>query len=226
MARTNRVTLARRKGMDTNSARLALYNVVVVFRELRLSELLRKSVRELLPTLPPPMITELPNQLLAIVFPDLQVDCQFANRRLHANDRQAGEVGRQLFCEIVVAAVSRAKEAGNQTINAFGLNYDVLVPMTTYERAGQYVEKYLAERSGIAAAFGGSVTNAGIKTTIRSDCEVNFDLEALSDQPQILKAHVNYHFDGQEPPADAPGLHELIADKYQAFFRALAALPN
>lgn len=205
---------------------MQVYNIIVVFRELRLTELLRQHVHGLLAGLPPPIITEIPNQLLALAFPDHQIECQFANRRLEVRDRRGQEVGRQLFCEIAVAALAKVKESGSQDVNAYGLNYDVVVPVTGHDRAGAYVSTYIGDLSRIEGAFGGSVTDVGIKATIEGECEINLSLEALPDRPEMLKAHVNYHFASPNVPADAQSLQALIQRMYEALFRALRTLPG
>lgn len=210
--------------MDTSSATLSSYNFVVVFRELRLNELLLTYARKLLPTLPNPLVTEVPNQLIAVVYPDLSLQCQFANRRVDVRQTGRGPVGEPPFCEIGVAAVEKAKESGSQQIVAYGFNFDVLIPLKVHDTAGQYVATYLADKESVGAIFGGSIKDAGVKVSISAECEVNFDLEGLPDAPNVLKAHVNYHYPDKSPPTDPAELCRLMQQKQEEFFRALNAL--
>jgi hypothetical protein len=214
--------------MDTSSATLRAYNYIVVFRELRLNEMLLTSARRLLPALANPLVTEIPNQLIGVVYPDHSIQIQFANRRVEV--RHASElVGEAPFCEIAIAAVQKARDAGNQDVIAYGFNFDVLfTQLRDYHGPGQYIAKFLADPSLLAAIFGGSVEDAGIKVTIRTtDCQVNFQLEGTPPEaPTALKARVNYHFTDQPPPNDPSDLCRLMEQKYGDFFRALGALPE
>jgi len=215
--------------MDTSSATLSAYNFIAVFRELRLNELLLRHARRLLPTLPNPLVTEIPNQLIGVVYPDHSIQCQFANRRVVVtHTSRNGIVGEAPFCDVAVAAVERARESGSRDIVAYGFNFDVFTKLRDYDRPGQYIiARFLADPNLLAAIFAGSVEDAGVKVTVaRADCQVNFDLEGQPpDAPTELKAHVNYHFADQSPPNDASELCQLMRQKHEDFFRALQALP-
>lgn len=216
--------------MDTSSATLRAYNFMVVFRELRLNETLLTHARRLLPTLPNPLVTEIPNQLIGVVYPDQSIQCQFANRRVQVtHTSRTGLVGEAPFCEIAIAAVERARESGSQDIIAYGFNFDVLFrELRNYHSPGQYIARFLVDPNLLAGIFGGSVEDAGVKVTIgTTDCQVNFDLEGVPPEaPTELKAHVNYHFASPSPPSDASELCRLMEQKHGDFFRALAALPD
>lgn len=216
--------------MDTSTATLSGYNFIVVFRELRLNEALLMHARRLLPALPNPLVTEIPNQLIGVVYPDHSIQCQFANRRVDIRHTpRSGLVGEAPFCEVAVAAVERARESGSQDVVAYGFNYDVLMQLRDYDRPGQYVvQRFLANPNVLAAIFGGTVADGRITVIIAAgDCQVNFDLEGFPpDAPNLLKAHVNYHFTDHAPPNDAAELCQLMQQKYEDFFRALQALPD
>jgi len=216
--------------VDTSSARLSGYNFIVVFRELRLNEVLLTLARKLLPVLPNPLVTEIPNQLIGVVYPDHAIQCQFANRRIDVRHTPRSEmVGEEPFCDVAVAAVEKTRESGNQDVIAYGFNYDVLMPLRDYDRPGQYVvSRFIANANLLTAIFGGKVEDGAIKVTISGeDCQVNFDLEGIPpDAPNRLKAHVNYHFADRLPPKDAAALCQVMQQKYGDFFRALQALPD
>ena len=216
--------------MDTSSARLSGYNFIVVFRELRLNEALLTHARRLLPALPNPLVTEIPNQLIGVVYPDHAIQCQFSNRRVDVRHTPRSEVvGEEPFCDVALAAVERARESGSQDVVAYGFNYDVLMQLRDYDRPGQYiVSRFLANPSLLAATFGGNVVDGGVKVIIAgNDCQVNFDLESIPpDAPNLLRVHVNYHFADQSPPNGAAELCELMQEKHQDLFRALQALPD
>jgi hypothetical protein len=213
--------------MDTSSATLTSYNFIVVFRELRLNDMLLTHARRLLPTLPNPLVTEIPNQLIGVVYPDHSIQCQFANRRVEVrHTSRSGLVGEAPFCDVAVAAVERARESGSRDTVAYGFNYDVL--LGNYDKPGQYITaRFLADPNLLAAIFGGSIEDAAVKITVgTSDCRVNFDLEGVPpDAPTVLKAHINYHFADPSPPNDASELCQLMQQKHGDFFRALQALP-
>lgn len=211
--------------VDIAKASLVVYNIVVVFRELRFTDLLRTAVRQLLPAYPNPLITEVPNQLIGVLYADQQIECQFANRRVEVRDRR-GLVGATPFCEIAVAATQKAVESGSQPIVSYGFNYTMLIPLEADSRAGQYVLKYLSEPERLGEAFGGKVTDVGINATVEADCEVNFDLGGVPDASNMLKAHGNYHFKDAEPPGEADKVRVALEAKYEDFCRALNALPG
>lgn len=72
--------------MDTSAAKLIECNVIMVFRELRFGQILNELARRLLPDYPTPLITEVPGQVLAVVFPDKRIQCQFANLQVRVTD--------------------------------------------------------------------------------------------------------------------------------------------
>jgi hypothetical protein len=213
--------------MDTSSATLSGYNFIVVFRDLRLNEVLLTYARKLLPTLPNPLVTEIPNQLIGIVYPDHSIQCQFADRRVVvAQTSRTGLPGEAPFCDVAIAAVAKAIESGNRDTVAYGFNFDVL--LKGYDKPGQYITaRFLADPNLLAAIFGGTIEDAGVTIAVgTSDCRVTFDLEGVPrDAPNILKAHVNYHFADPSPPSDASKLCQLMQQKHGDFFRALQALP-
>jgi hypothetical protein len=211
--------------LDTADARLVGYNIVVVLEELRFGAALNELARRLLPGHPSPLITEIPDQLLAVVYPEKQIQCQFANRRVEVRDGRGVDPGADPFATIAIKAIEAASAASAKGTVAYGYNFDVHLPMTGSDPSTFLKDRFLTKPDQIANAFAGVVKLVGIKATIdRQGSLVNFDLEPAGDGIQAIKAHVNYHFEPGEPPVDAGVMESEMRDRYAEFLAALERL--
>lgn len=211
--------------LDTADARLVGYNIIVVLEELRFGAPLNELARRLLPGHPSPLITEIPDQLLAVIYPDKQIQCQFANRRVVVSDARGVDPGTEPFATIAIKASEAASTASGKGTVAYGYNFDVYLPLTGSDPSAFVKDRFLTKPGQIAAAFSGDIQMVGIKATIRRhDCVANFDIEPAGDGMQAIKAHVNYHFEPGEPPRDSGAMESEMRDRYQEFLAALERL--
>jgi hypothetical protein len=212
--------------MDTRSAALAYYNIVVVFRELKFGPVLSELARKLLHGHPSPLITEIPNQVLAVVYPDRQIQCQFANRRVDVRDSRGTTPGAEPFPQVVINAVDAAREASGEKIVAYGYNYELDMPLGEGD-AGAFLRTTFLKRPGeIGDAFGGTVAAVGISAsvTLPGGCQATFGIGPIPERVGYAKAHVNYHYDSDKLPSDPVALAEEVERKYQEFRAALERL--
>ncbi|MFQ5880089.1 MAG: hypothetical protein ACE5IZ_07960 [Dehalococcoidia bacterium] len=212
--------------LDISGAKLAGYNLVVVFEELPIGAILHEMARRLLPEHPSPLITEIPDQLLTVIYPQRQIQCQFANRRVDVRDRRGMDPATEPFSTVAINAVEAATTASGKPVVAYGYNFDVHLPLQGDDPAVFLKARFLTDPNKLGQAFGGDVKTVGIKASIhRSDSQANFDIEPLLDgQTGLIKAHVNYHYERRKPPAQATELVTQIQERYQEFLTALQRL--
>jgi hypothetical protein len=211
--------------VDTRNATLAYYDIVVVFAELRFGPVLSELARRLLPGHPAPLITEIPNQVLAVVYPDRQIQCEFANRRATVRDSRGGQPGAEPFGQVAINAVGAAREAGAPRIVAYGYNYELHMPLGNGDAGAFLRTRFFRQPDEIGQAFGGRGGPVGIGASVTlSDCEVKFDIAPIPERSGYAKAHVNYHYEGREPPPDAEALAEEAGRRCNEFRAALEKL--
>lgn len=212
--------------MDTRNAALASYNIVVVFRELKFGRVLSELARKLLQGHPSPLITEIPDQVLAVVYPDRQIQCQFANRRVDVRDNRGTTPGTEPFPQVAINAVNAAREASGAEIVAYGYNYELDMPLGEGDAGAFLRTTFLKRPSEIGDAFGGTVGAVGISAsvTLPGGCRASFDIGSIPERPAYAKAHVNYHYERMEPPTDAGALAEEAEHRYGEFRAALEKL--
>ncbi len=211
--------------LDTSGAKLTGYNLVVVFEELRFGAPLNELARRLLPGHPAPLITEIPDQVLAVIYPERQIQCQFANRRVEVRDGRGVDPGIDPFGTVAINAIEAAARASGKPIVAYGYNFDVNLSLGEDDPATFLRSRFLKDPHTLSQAFGGEVKAVGIKASIhRSDCEANFDVEPLDGKIGLVKAHVNYHYEGKSPPQQADMLVTQIRERYNEFLQALRQL--
>ena len=212
--------------LDTSGVRLASYNFVVVFEELPIGAVLHELARRLLPEHPSPLITEIPDQLLAVIYPERQLQCQFANRRVDVRDGRGVEPGIEPYGTVAINAVDSAKRASGKGIVAYGYNFDVHLPLPGDDPASFLKARFLSDPQKLGRAFDGDVRSVGVKASIQqADRQANFDIEPLADGGRgLIKARVNYHYEGGEPPLDAQALVTQVRERYEEFLAALGRL--
>lgn len=212
--------------MDTANATLVYYNIVVVFRELKFGPVLSELARKLLHGHPSPLITEIPNQLLAVVYPDRQIQCEFANRRVKVTDGRGTEPGAEPFAQVAFSATNAASQASAAEPVAYGYNYELHIPVGEQDAGAFLRARFLRQHNEIGEAFGGTLDAVLIGASVRlaHDRQANFDIEPIPERPGYAKAHVNYHYDKKSPPLGAEALTAEVRQKCDEFRAALERL--
>lgn len=210
--------------MNVDQAKLNEYNMVVVFRELRFTQVLTELARRLLPEHPSPLITEIPSRLLSVVYPDRGIDCQFANRRVQVRDKRGGIPGENPFPVIALNAIEAASQSsgGHEGIVAYGFNY------TLHLREGQAANylsaRFFSNATKISQAFAGELRQIGFVAAIsipERRCLAKLTLMPVADAADLIEVVVNYHYEGQSPPLLSQGLTQQTATQYDEFLRVL-----
>jgi hypothetical protein len=212
--------------VDTTNATLAYYNIVVVFPDLKFGPALSELARKLLHGHPSPLITEIPNQVLAVVYPDRQIQCQFANRRVDVRDSRGTTPGAEPFPQVVVNAVDAAREASGKEPVAYGYNYELDMPLGERDAGAVLRTTFFKRPSDIGDAFGGTVGAVGISAsvTLPDGCQANFEIVPIPERAGYARAHVNYHYESGKPPSDPAALTQEVERKYDEFRVALDRL--
>jgi hypothetical protein len=212
--------------VDTANATLVYYNIVVVFSELKFGPVLSELARKLLHGHPSPLITEIPNQVLAVVYPDRQIQCEFANRRVKVTDNRGTEPGAEGFAQVVVNATNAVTHASGAEIVAYGYNYELHIPVGDQDAGAFLRARFLRQHNEIGQAFGGSVEGVliGASVSLGHDCQANFEIQPIPERPGYAKAHVNYHYDKKSPPLELETLGAEARQKCDEFRAALERL--
>ncbi len=181
--------------------------------------------RRLFPGHPSPLITEIPDQLLAVVYPERQIQCQFANRRVDVRDGRGLDPGTDPFAMIAINAIEAARHASGQDIIAYGYNFDVNLPLEGDEPAAFLRMRFLNQPQRLGEAFGGEVHRVGISASVqRGQSQANFEIAPLGDGTGLLAARVNYHYEPGQPPENIESLSTEVRDRYGEFLAALERL--
>lgn len=211
--------------MNVDTARLIEYNMVVVFRDLRFGQILSELARRLLPEHPSPLITEIPNQLLAVVYPDRQIECQFANRRVQVTDKRRVDPGEHPFPLIASNAIDAAVQSSGRDIAAYGYNY--VVHLQENAPAQYIASRFFQNADVIAEAVGGQLTSIGFTAQAhvpQEGCLLSINLGPVPNTQDLIQATVNYHYEGQSPADAALAIGDQVAALYKRFVDALHRL--
>lgn len=213
--------------VNVDQAQLIEYNMVAVFKELRYTQVLSELARRLLPDHPAPLITEIPGQLLAVVYPDRRIECQFTNRRVLVTDKRSVTPGENPFGLVTLnalEAVSRSS-GGDQAIVAYGYNY-----VLRLKEAGptHYIStRFFSDTTKISHAFGGELQSIEFTAAVSiatAHCLASVTLRPAPNAAEVIEATVNYHYDGQSPALSAEEISRQVATKYDEFAQALRQL--
>lgn len=200
---------------------------MVVFREIRFTQVLSELARRLLPDHPSPLITEIPSQLLAVVYQDRRIACQFANRRVQITDKRGQIPGEKPLTTVAVNAIEAASQSsgGRKEIVAYGYNYTVHL---TEPAAANFISaRFFSDATKVSSAFKGELQGIGFEATInipQRQCQVNFALAPVPNTVNLIQTVINYHYEGQSPPHSAEELSQQVAAQYDEFLQVLRQL--
>ena len=197
-------------------ARVTLASLVVVFEELKLGTVLSELARRLWPEHPAPLISEVPGQVLSVVYPDRQIQCQFANNRVEVNDSRGVEPGTEPFPLICANAVQAAVEASGEKITAFGYNFDLSFPLDETTPKEFLTDRLFHNPERLADAFGAQLNDLGVIAAMtRDDCKIQLLVERSPLQGNYLRVYANHHFEKRRPPSDSSVFAEAFRGEYE-----------
>jgi len=212
--------------VDVANSRLTLASVVVVVPELRFGAVLSELARKLWPAHPAPLITEIPDQALTVIYPDRQLQCQFGNNRVEITDSRGVAPGTDdPFALVATNAFKAVYASSGDKIVAHGFNFELHVPI-----AGQTPPDFMQARyfhspqQHIADAFGAQLAALGfIATMERSNCRIQLLVEPSKIEGS-LRVYANFHYDEAAPPQDEGEFRTAFENEYDAFKEALHRL--
>lgn len=204
--------------MELQDLSILQTNMTIVYAALDLESISRDALRRLLPDQPRPIITDLPD-ILAIIYPQVELACMIGDRRIRANDGSRESVGKRPLVRLALAASETAKDAD---IAAYGFNFDITGCLADIENAEEYLKaKLLANVDELQAALGGSLGALVPRLRYVRD-SVSYDL-VIEPSPQgtnEIKAHINAHFAQMQLP-DEGALDESLRQEYEYFISTL-----
>ena len=212
--------------MDLNDVRLQFFNVVVVYESIDLLSISRDQVREIGQGLPQPLLTDIPGEILLVVYRDSRIHCQFDRRRLTLQAQEPEE--RLIETDTVPSMLHRAIAAMRhpRAVQAFGLNYTVTGRLEGPVPVGAHLrDRFLADSNGTARALQGSLDGASVRLNysypaFRSTNTLS--LEQGNDQSTLL-CTLNVHLEPSDVP-EAPKLQRLLSDGHSHLRETLARL--
>jgi hypothetical protein len=211
--------------METANARLTLASVVVAVPELRFGAVLSELVRKLWPAHPAPLITEVPGQVLTVIYPDKQLQCQFANNRVEVTDSRGLAAGADPFPLIAVNAFQALYTSSGDKTVAHGFNFELHVPVVGHTPPSfVHGRFFLNPQQNIADAFQAQLSELGfIAIMDRQGCRIQLLVEPSKLQAS-LRVHANFHFEGASPPLKEDEFRDTFEREYESFKDALSRL--
>ena len=229
--------------MDTGNARLFTYDITVAFPALKLGSSLAEHAPQLLPQHPRPFINWIPDQLLTIVYPERQIQCQFTPQAAQIMDHRGGQaLAEEPFPTVALNAIKAVIETSATQPRAYGLNFAVMLPQA--DPAAFLKTKFIHNPEALGESFGGSISGIGISATISAPpAVINFSLNPAAFITQVInvsglpappvppvapetfvQAAVNYHFEGGKPPETGRELADQIKNHYDTLIKSLEKL--
>ena len=214
--------------MNIENAKLIHYDMVVVFSDLRFGQVLNELAKKIYPNHPSPLITEIPKQLLSIIYPDKNIQCQFANKRLQISDKRGAVPGEDPFSMIAVGAIEAATyPEKKEKIIAYGYNYLVQLKQknpTDYIKDHFFSANFTQIESKV---FTGTIQNLGFNTIIsvpKINGIVTFTLTSQDQNSDIITSQINFHYSNGNPPTTLDDINHQVTSQYDDFLKALREL--
>lgn len=214
--------------MNTDQAKPIEYNIVVVFKEMRFTQVLDELAIKILPEHPAPLITKIPGQLLSIIYPDRNIHCQFANKRVQVSDKRGLTPGEHPFGLIASGAIKAAyypAEKREDKIVSYGYNYAINLKQN--EATSFISSRFFSNCDKIQNVFKGNLRSVGFETNIfisQKNCLAKFVLNSQAGISDIIIATINFHYESQIPPDTAEEINQQATSQYDEFFQILEKL--
>lgn len=175
-------------------------NITVVFDRLELPEISRDALRQLLPGEPPPVLTDVPNELISLVYPTLQTIGTFGNRRISFDDTAQREIERSLLPGLTLSA---ARLIRGPRVVAFGFNYIATAMVKNIDDVGMFfVDRLLKSRKRIETRLEGTLRGLSLRLNYeREGVRYTLRVEPMDIGVAVLRSRFNAHFAQSELPS-------------------------
>lgn len=206
--------------MDVESNVAIGTNITVVFETLDLEQVSRDELRSSLAELGRPVLTEIPDQMIALVYPEANVACVIGNRRIRVDFRKEGELGEDKVSHI--ASQARLVLAGLSMV-AYGFNFDSVVTVVGPTSAEEHLKSVLVANSieleaKLRGRLGATTIELGY---LRDGKECTLRLQPISGRQ--IRAHLNVHFATSELPVPQE-LAQMVISEFDDLERILHEL--
>ncbi len=195
-------------------------NITLVYDAVNLEDIDRNALRRQIVPETPPVVTEIPGEMIALVYPTMQVACILGDRRVRVNDGSQQTIGNRPLAAITLAT---AGLIDRQRLLAYGFNYDILLTLSGVDDSGRLLtENFLLEPSQLAHRLNAQLHATSLRLNYARQ-GTRYELALEPDQAGRIKAHLNVHFEG---PECLPNADTLQASFQSEFDGLIATLRN
>lgn len=197
-------------------------NITVVFDRLELSAISRDGLRELLPGEAPPIVTDVPDELISLVYPTLQIMGIFRNRRIAFDDTGQREIDRSLLPSLTLSAAHLIR---GPRVVAFGFNYVITAVVKNVDDFGMFlVDRLLKGRNRIEARLEGTLRGLSLRLNYeREGVRYTLRVEPTDIGAAVLRSHFNAHF-AQDKLPRLKELNRMFSSELERMAEALGNL--
>lgn len=197
-------------------------NITVVFDHLELSAISRDRLRELLPGEPAPILADVPDDMISVVYPGLQIAGTFGNRRISFDDMREREIGTSPLPALTLAAAHLIQAP---RVRAFGFNYDITASIENVDDVGVFfIDRLLKRPNQIEARVGGTLRGLSMRLNYeREGVRYTLRIEPLEVGAPTLVSHFNAHFAQNELPR-LKALSEMFSLEFKGMVDVLMRL--
>lgn len=174
-------------------------NITVVFNRLELPEISRDALRELLPAETSPILTDVPDELISLVYPTLQIIGTFANRRISFDDSGQRQIDNSLLPALTLSAVRLVR---GPRVMGFGFNYMIVAKIKNVDDVGMFfVRRLLKGRNRIERGLDGTLRGLSLRLNYeRQGVRYTLRVEPIEVGAAVLRSSFNAHFARDELP--------------------------
>lgn len=206
--------------MDLDKLGIIQTNITIVYERLDLEVLDRNALRRDLVEGVAPVVTEIPNEMIALVYPQLQIACLLGDRRIRVNDGSQLSIGERPIAVIAVAA----DKLVNFKVIAYGFNYNAVVSLKGVETSDVFLkDRFVKDPDGIEERIKGMIQAVSLRLLYSRD-HTAYQLTVEPEANDRIKVRLNAHFEKPDALPDAETLRAAFKREFEGFMTTLKAL--
>jgi hypothetical protein len=195
-------------------------NITIVYEKLDLEALDQNALRRDLVEGVAPVVTEIPNEMIALMYPQLQIACLLGDRRVRVNDGSQLPIEERPVAAIAVAA----DKLVNSKVVAYGFNYSAVVSLKGVETPGVFLkDRFLQDPDGIEERINGVINAVSLRLLYSQD-HTAYQLTVEPEANDRIKVHLNAHFEKPDALPDTETLQALFKREFETFLTTLKVL--
>lgn len=202
--------------MKLTSWQLQETNIMIVYDNVDFKSISRDGLLTMLEGAEKPLLAELPEGLIALLYQQAGIRCTIDARRVRIDDTGVMEIERRPLGYMVEIATQSRKLLAGSNIGAYGFNYRVAARIERVEDTGRYLrDMFLSERWQAAQAIGGTIESIGIQMQVTpvDGFEYNLNLHAADYDRGVLVIGMNVHHRANEIPP-AREMQDAMRERY------------